>query len=125
VDSPEELQPVGLRRRRIFHERSRVRSTKNNRDPRHCNARRRLPGLGAACAETSNETDPTLLVQPRNTKGSTENVPLLEAGTLDTGQVTGEVTYEPIEGIGRRQTRSLPRRVWISFIRALYIGLVK
>ena len=55
------------------------------------------------------------MVQPRNTKGSTENVPLLEAGTLDTGRITGEVTYEAIEGIGRTQTRSLPRRVWISF----------
>ena len=40
-------------------------------------------------------------MQPKNTKGSTENVPLLEAGSLDTGQVTGEVTYEAITGIGR------------------------
>jgi hypothetical protein len=31
-------------------------------------------------------------------------VPLLEAGTLDTGEVTGEVTYEAIEGIGRKPT---------------------
>ncbi len=60
-----------------------------------------FPVYGAAFADTINETDPTLSVQPKNTKGSTENVPLLEAGQLDTGQVTGEVTYEAIAGIGR------------------------
>jgi hypothetical protein len=60
-----------------------------------------FPVYGAAFAETINETDPSLEVRPTNTKGSTENVPLLEAGKLDTGQVTGEVTYEAIAGIGR------------------------
>jgi TRAP transporter TAXI family solute receptor len=60
-----------------------------------------FPLYGAAFADTINETDASLSVQPKNTKGSTENVPLLEAGSLDTGQVTGEVTYEAIAGIGR------------------------
>ncbi len=60
-----------------------------------------FPVYGAAFADTINEADPTLSVQPKNTKGSTENVPLLEAGELDTGQVTGEVAYEAIAGIGR------------------------
>ncbi len=60
-----------------------------------------FPVYGDAFAATINETDATLSVQPKNTKGSTENVPLLEAGSLDTGQVTGEVTYEAINGIGR------------------------
>jgi len=60
-----------------------------------------FPVYGAAFADTINETDASLSVQPKNTKGSTENVPLLEAGSLDTGQVTGEVTYEAITGIGR------------------------
>ena len=60
-----------------------------------------FPVYGAAFADTINETDASLWVQPKNTKGSTENVPLLEAGSLDTGQVTGEVTYEAITGIGR------------------------
>ena len=60
-----------------------------------------FPVYGEAFAATINETEPTLSVQPKNTKGSTENVPMLEAGTLDTGQVTGEVTYEAITGIGR------------------------
>ena len=60
-----------------------------------------FPVYGDAFAATINETDATLSVQPKNTKGSTENVPLLEAGTIDTGQVTGEVTYEAVHGIGR------------------------
>ena len=60
-----------------------------------------FPVYGDAFAATLNATDSTLSVQPTNTKGSTENVPLLEAGKLDTGQVTGEVFYEAISGIGR------------------------
>src|SRR2546422_3116908 len=42
-----------------------------------------FPVYGAAVADIINETDPTLAVQTRNTKGSTENVPLLEAGQVD------------------------------------------
>jgi TRAP transporter TAXI family solute receptor len=60
-----------------------------------------FPVYGAAYSATINEADATLSVQPRNTKGSTENVPLLEAGQIDLGQVTGEVTYEAMAGIGR------------------------
>ena len=60
-----------------------------------------FPVYGEAFAATINEIEPTLSVRPTNTKGSTENVPLLEAGSLDTGQVTGEVFYEAISGIGR------------------------
>jgi len=40
-------------------------------------------------------------VQPRNTKGSTENVPLLEAGSLDLALVQGEVVHEALAGVGR------------------------
>jgi TRAP-type uncharacterized transport system substrate-binding protein len=43
-------------------------------------------------------------VQTRNTKGSTETWRCWKPGTLDTGEVTGEVTYEAIEGIGRKPT---------------------
>ncbi len=39
-----------------------------------------FPVYGEAVAATINEVDPTLDVRPRNTKGGTENVPLLEAG---------------------------------------------
>jgi uncharacterized protein len=60
-----------------------------------------FPVYGAAFAETINATDPSLAVAPRNTKGSTENVPLLEAGQLDIALVQGEVAYEAFAGIGR------------------------
>jgi len=60
-----------------------------------------FPVYGAAYSSTLNEMDPTLSVEPRNTKGSTENIPLLEAGRIDIGQATGEVTYEALQGIGR------------------------
>jgi TRAP transporter TAXI family solute receptor len=53
-----------------------------------------FPLYGAAVAETINAEDPTLDVQPRNTKGSTENVPLLEAGTVDIALVQGEVALD-------------------------------
>src|SRR2546425_9397836 len=49
-----------------------------------------FPVYGAAVADIINETDPTLAVQTRNTKGSTENVPLLEAGQIDPPLVHGE-----------------------------------
>ena len=60
-----------------------------------------FPLYGGAFADTINETDPSLSVEPRNTKGSTENIPLLEAGTLDIGLCTGEPAYEAFQGIGR------------------------
>ena len=60
-----------------------------------------FPLYGAALSETINEIDATLLVQSRNTKGSTENIPLIEAGQLDIALVTGEPLYEALNGIGR------------------------
>jgi TRAP transporter TAXI family solute receptor len=45
--------------------------------------------------------DPTLSIEPKNTKGSTENIPLIESGGIHIGQATGEVTYEALAGIGR------------------------
>jgi uncharacterized protein len=50
-----------------------------------------FPLYGDAFAEVVNAHDATLRVQPRNTKGSGENVPLLEAGKLDIALVAGEV----------------------------------
>ena len=61
-----------------------------------------FPLYGGAFAETNNATDPSLSVEPRNTKGSTENAPLLEAGQLDIALVQGEVAYEALSGIGRK-----------------------
>src|SRR6202040_2421380 len=39
------------------------------------------------------------------TKGSNENIPLLESGQLDLGLVAGEPSYEAFKGIGRPATR--------------------
>jgi len=60
-----------------------------------------FPLYGGAFAETINETDTSLSIEPRNTKGSTENIPLLEAGLLDIALCTGEPAYEAWEGVGR------------------------
>ena len=60
-----------------------------------------FPAYGAALAETLNEADPTLLVQTRHTKGSTENIALIEAGEVDIALVTGEPLYEAVKAIGR------------------------
>jgi uncharacterized protein len=60
-----------------------------------------FPVYGDAVAAVLNEIDPALAVTTRNTKGSTENVPLLEAGQLDLALVQGEVAYEALRGIGR------------------------
>jgi hypothetical protein len=60
-----------------------------------------FPLYGDAVAATVNTADPSLKIETRNTKGSTENVPLLEAGALDMALVQGEVAYEAIAGIGR------------------------
>ena len=66
-----------------------------------------FPAYGAPYCETINEMEPTLRLEPRNTKGSTENVPLLEQDKLDLGLATGEVTYEAIKAIGREATTRL------------------
>ena len=60
-----------------------------------------FPVYGAAYSSTINEMDATLLIEPKNTKGSTENIPLIESGGIHIGQATGEVTYEALAGIGR------------------------
>jgi TRAP transporter TAXI family solute receptor len=60
-----------------------------------------FPLYGNAFAEVLNDADPTLAIEPRNTKGSNENIPLLEAGKLDIALVAGEPAYEAFAGIGR------------------------
>ncbi len=64
-----------------------------------------FPLYGNAFAEVMNESDPTLAITPRNTKGSNENIPLLEAGQLDIALVAGEPAYEAFMGIGRPATQ--------------------
>jgi uncharacterized protein len=64
-----------------------------------------FPLYGNAFAEVMNATDPTLSIEPRNTKGSNENIPLLEESKLDIALVAGEPSYEAFMGIGRPATR--------------------
>jgi len=49
-----------------------------------------FPVYGAAFTEVINAQEERLRIETRNTKGSAENVPLLEAGQLDLGLVAGE-----------------------------------
>jgi uncharacterized protein len=63
-----------------------------------------FPLYGNAFAAVMNEADPTFSIEPRNTKGSNENIPLLEKGQLDIGLVAGEPAYEALMGIGRPRT---------------------
>ena len=60
-----------------------------------------FPVYGDAFVAAIKAQDSTLEIEPINTKGSTENVPMLEAGTLDIALVQGEVVHESLSGIGR------------------------
>jgi TRAP transporter TAXI family solute receptor len=60
-----------------------------------------FPLYGDAMAEVMNAADPQLAITTRNTKGSNENIPLLEKGELDIATVAGEPAYEALMGIGR------------------------
>jgi TRAP transporter TAXI family solute receptor len=50
-----------------------------------------FPVFGEAFAAMVNAHEPALRIEPRNTKGSTDNVPMLEARQLDIGLVAGEL----------------------------------
>src|SRR3954447_6002531 len=64
-----------------------------------------FPLYGNAFAQAMNEADANISIAPRNTKGSNENIPLLEKGELDIALVAGEPSYESFMGIGRPATR--------------------
>lgn len=64
-----------------------------------------FPLYGNNFAEVMNAADSLLAIEPSNTKGSNENIPLLEAGSLDIALVAGEPAYEAFKGIGRTATR--------------------
>ena len=66
-----------------------------------------FPAYGWPYAEVLNETDPTLAIEPINTKGSNENVVSLDQDKIDLGLVTGEVTYEAINGLGRPKASNI------------------
>ncbi|MBI3197208.1 MAG: immunogenic protein precursor [Rhodospirillales bacterium] len=61
-----------------------------------------FPVYGAAFIKAIRAHDPTLAIDEVNTKGSTENVPLLEAGKLDLALVQGEVVQDIFSGAGAR-----------------------
>ena len=60
-----------------------------------------FPLYGNAFAEVMMQADPTLSIQTRNTMGSSENIPSLEASKFDLGLVAGESFYQALQGIGR------------------------
>ena len=53
------------------------------------------------------------MVETKNTKGSAENIGLLEAGKIDIALVAGEPAYEAFSGIGRAPTK-------LKIIQAIY-----
>ena len=53
-----------------------------------------FPFFGDNAAAVINETDKSLLVETMNTKGSTENIGLLNDGKVDIALVAGEPAYE-------------------------------
>ncbi|MES5486951.1 TAXI family TRAP transporter solute-binding subunit [Bradyrhizobium sp. INPA03-11B] len=73
-----------------------------------------FPLYGNALAEVMNAADATLSIEPRNTKGSNENIPLLEAGSVDIATVAGEPSYEAFMGIGR------PKATKLKILTAMY-----
>jgi TRAP transporter TAXI family solute receptor len=61
-----------------------------------------FPLYGNAFAEVMNAADPSFLIKPRNTKGSNENIPMLETGQIEIALVAGEPAYEAFMGLGGR-----------------------
>ena len=61
-----------------------------------------FPVYGAAFVDAVRSVDPGLEIEQINTKGSTENVPMLEDNRLDIALVQGEVVHEALSGIGRQ-----------------------
>ena len=59
---------------------------------------------GRHLAGVISETDTSLKIETRPTRGSAENVPLLEAGKLDIGLVEGNVALAAFEGVNQPKT---------------------
>ena len=62
---------------------------------------------GGALAKVVNSTDSTLNILARNTRGSRQNIPLLEQGTLDVALVASLPAREAFEGINRDAPTSI------------------
>lgn len=63
-----------------------------------------FPLYGDTLAAAVNATDSSFHIETRNTKGSAENITLLEEGKLDIALVAGEPAYEAFAGFGRPVT---------------------
>ena len=59
--------------------------------------------FGSVLAPVVNDTEPTLLLEPVGTKGSRENLKLLQTGNLDTALVAAVPAYEALAGVGREK----------------------
>jgi TRAP transporter TAXI family solute receptor len=70
---------------------------------------------GEHFAAALHEADPSLHIEARATRGSAENLPLLEKGELDIGLVEGNAARVAFDGIGRPLTR-------LRIIAAMYPG---
>ena len=57
--------------------------------------------FGQHLAEVINEIEPSLRVEPIATRGSLQNLELLETGKIDIGLVEGNAAHQALEGIGR------------------------
>jgi TRAP transporter TAXI family solute receptor len=66
-----------------------------------------FPFFGDNAAAVINETDPSLDVVTQNTKGSAENIGLLNDGKIDIALVAGEPAYEAFQGIDMPKTTAL------------------
>ena len=66
-----------------------------------------FPFFGDNAAAVINETDKSLNVVTQNTKGSTENIGLLNEGKVDFALVAGEPAYEAFQAIGQPKTTAL------------------
>ncbi|KUO54862.1 MAG: immunogenic protein precursor [Alphaproteobacteria bacterium BRH_c36] len=56
---------------------------------------------GNAAADVINAIDPTLRIETKDTKGSLENIPLLNNAKVDLGLVQGVAAHEAFAGIGQ------------------------
>jgi TRAP transporter TAXI family solute receptor len=66
-----------------------------------------FPFFGDNAAAVINETDKSLNVETKNTKGSAENIGLLNDRKVDIALVAGEPAYEAFQGIGQPKTTAL------------------
>src|SRR5260221_14523735 len=73
-----------------------------------------FPVYGEAFVAAVHEADPAITIEARNTRGSAENIPLLEESKLDLALVQGEAAYEALAGINRAAPTDI-KIVWAMY----------